>query len=235
MHHLAGKDVSVSFQFRVGGDLVIPDADTVTYTFYGADGVAVGSLTDVSIAATSTTLTITIPAAQNAITEATESRFIHLTFEKDGETYELSRSYNLTSFLPITASADSVRAITGLSAVDLPDSRVSVITTYFDLLEEYGDDFSTALRAGGLDATNANRMITAWAALEILPSLQISLAQEEASDTASYRRLAKIDFPGLKAYLSNVLDEAYRGISGTVSADPVFATTAVGTDAITGE
>tara|TARA_R110002072_G_scaffold23791_6_gene81600 strand:+ start:568 stop:1257 length:690 start_codon:yes stop_codon:yes gene_type:complete len=219
MWFTAGEDATVTVDYIVDGEYVTPDS--ATYRLLTADGTVALSG---SLPAESTTESVVIPAAQTAIIEEHESRFLKLEFVYASRVYHKMLSISLTGFLPLTGTPDDVRQTMGLDPLELKDEHVDLIGAYFDLRWANGDGFKQGLLAGGPRAISTNRAVVLKAALKICNSLPMRTHIVVQSEDSRVQRSAKIDFDAMRAEIEAQLAEEVNVAAGvTIAATTLFA------------
>lgn len=210
MWFFAGADVTLNFDFIVDGEYVVPAS--ANYSFRGHNGVVVGSTTNLTDLSTSAS--ITVPAVNNVLATGSlyENRYVLVTFVHEGRTHTLVQNYKLTNFVPITATADDVRRLTGLAVNELPDDDIDIMSGYFYLYDAYGTDFSNQLVATTYKNRLANEAIALRAALDVVISFPLRVPQSVKSEDAQFIRTAKIDWSGMEREIRRQLQEKITAV-----------------------
>lgn len=225
-----GEDKSLTIEFSVEGDLVVPDAGTTTYTVRDADGTPIVGLVDKPLMVNSTKAIITILAANHA---TAGYRHVSVAFQFQGTLYHVRRSYLVTTFVPIAACEDDVRVVLALTPDELPDSDIDLHYGYQTLLDD-GFDLSSVLTATDSTAVHANRAVVLKTALQLTTTLPLRALSSEKSDVGGVTRFSTIDWKALQRRLSGLLSDAVLKATGGTATSPVFLVTTAPTDPITG-
>lgn len=238
MYKTAGEDIAVVIRFLVGGDTVVPDAGSVSYSVRDNAGALMVGLSAVAVADPySTQTTITVPAASNAITGQIEKRAVIVRFTKDSIPHEIVEIYKLTAWLNLDVAPSAVRASLGLNEGELPDAEIDLPAAYFAIINEPEIDpvdFDAALAAGNASQIAANEAVVCRAALRVLPTLQTRMAAQERSGTSSFAR-QPVDYPRLRADLIARYSQALADALGIDSEAPTMIVFSTQTDPFTGE
>lgn len=243
MWQLAGKDYSTTVTFRdARGTAVAPDTDSVYLTVMDNIG---GLITDdVQQTVTGNQLAVTVLAADNALTgpNVVENRFIKLRYKASGIPCEISDSYQLTSFIPMTANVNSVRGMTGLTPEELPDGEVDLYQAYYTLADyltnEKGDTNTLVsyLTSGTTKSLKANQLIAIQAALDIAPGIPNRIAATQKTENAEFTR-NRIDVnqlvKDLRANRESLITQLLTTDLSTIPTKTIFVVTQP-TDPVTG-
>jgi hypothetical protein len=141
--------------------------------------------------------------------------------------------YDVEAFLPFGIARDGVRTKLGLVKSELEDDEIDLVTSYL----EFQSVASTTLVTDTYIKLLVRHAVEALAALKLLPSLQVKLAQKEVSGVSQYQR-AKIDWEELAAYLNSLIAAGYTAINpdlDPVNTGSIFLTVVRSPDAITGQ
>lgn len=200
---LANKSHSFVYEFFQDGEYIVPDIGSVTWTLYGNDG-SIGSQNNTALTTDASTNKVTLATSQgdNVISGAVEKRTIVIDYDINGQGYSDQIHYWITSLLNITVTEADVRAVLGVEPKELPDDAINIVEAYHDTSADLVNDITTILAAGDRSALKANRAITLKAALTVLPSLRLKVAQKETSDTIGYSRYTDMDWIALRDDLS---------------------------------
>lgn len=172
-----------------------------------------------------TTASLLLEAADLVIApeNQTEARYILLQFEVSGETVEQRTSFGLSPFLPIEASAQTVRTILGISGEELATDEVDLITSFYELSDTYGATMMTALSSGKVKVRNGvNKAIALKACIDLLPSLQLRTYQTNQNENAMFTRFRGIDWDRLAADLQGRLAESLADAGLAVDVTEVY-------------
>lgn len=213
-----------------------PDGD-ITWTLLDGAGATVTGGT-VTPEADSVSAVIAVPGAQNVISEAGvlfAHRELNWSYTVGGIAHNGRQRYRLEAFLPFGVSEEGVRRKLGVESHEIEDESIDLVGAF--------TDFRKKVTAALLDAVSGDDelvvcdAIEALAALNVLPTLQVSLAAKESSGTSQFQR-DKIDWKALRAHLE------YLVATGYATVNPATDTTAnlaplliavVRADPVTGE
>lgn len=237
MYETAGEDVTLQIPLLVEGDFVVPDIGSVTYTVRDGAGQPITGLIDVAVTTddATTSIEITVLAAKNAITADIEQRTVTVKFVSGGAGRRIQIIYKLTDWLNMSATPGDVRSVIGCNGSELADQDIDLVLAYFQSDALLGGTIlADELAGGGLASLNANRIIILRAALQVIPSLQLRIAQSETNGVVKYNRIAKLDFAALQAALAGQLADLIADLTGIpVSVGSLFILSS-GLDPITG-
>lgn len=146
------------------------------------------------------------------------SRELNWAYTVGGLAHTGSRRYRLEAFLPFGLSAEGVRRKLGVEAHELDDEKIDLVSAY-GRFGEYatGNELVAIEAAGGHPALVIGDAIEALAAIALIPSLQVSLAQKESSGTNQYQR-ASIDWAAIRVQLDEYAAAGRRLINPTFDA-----------------
>lgn len=218
MWHYADQDVSVGIDYEVDGDFVVPSS--ATYYVREADGTVLDTGAMPSLA---TSEAVSVLAANNALGVGNdyEQRFITVLFVYNNQTYQISKSYSIFAFTPLTSTPDHVRRELGLDRSELPDSEIGIPDAYFYLSSVHGATFTAAFTAGGSRAMSANKAVTLQAALDLAVSLPLRSFAMMRNEDAQLQRFNGMDFTELanqlRTKLANELEVAKETSEVTIT------------------
>lgn len=228
-----GEALTLPLPFRVGGDLVVPDAGSVTISIYAHDGTKLVDAEPV------TTPDYEISAAHHTIAanRVFEKRSFVLTFRYGGKLFTVRESYRITPFLHYSASAEDVRNFIGISAEELPDDAVDLFKAYVALRERVpAATLTAALTSGDVAEIRANDALVMLAVIDTVPSLLQRVAAMEADGILQFRRQTVKGYEALAAAAEHRLAVALSELgvvqSGTDAATMITKVTP--SDPITG-
>jgi len=213
MYVTAGEGLSLQIEFKVGGDFVVPDANTVKISIRNQSGGLVSGWNQQAVNhAGLTQYPLVIPADVNTAA-GREKRSIIVDFKVGGGSHRQIIHYFVTPWLNVTVTPVDVRRFFGVSEVDLPDTDVSVEEAYYGLLQTYDKiDIDAALVDVDM-MIYANNLVLANACLSVIHSMQVRLKKSETSDDESYIR-EKIDWasfiPQLQAMATSAADVIFE-------------------------
>lgn len=236
MYKLAGKDVTIWVSFQVNGDPAIPDVGSVTYTLRDHLGVEMTGQTDVPVTtdATTTGVSITLPASANTITQSLERRTLVVNWTKGGAPQVIRIPYWLHNWLNHSVTPDQVRSFIGINRDELPDEEIDLVRAYFkveDLLTK--TVLENALSGDPRETQLAEDAILAQAVLDLSPSLKARTAQRLTDGTIGFDRPKIDDFDLVMSRAREMLEAAISELTGS-STDTPIVIFGVRPDAITG-
>lgn len=210
MWFYAGENVSLNFDFKVDGEFVVPASASWALRLH--NGTQDGGST--ALTGLTTSASISIPSNKNGIAADAlfENRYVLVTFDHNGRSYNLVQSYRLTRFVPITAQPADVRRLTGLFENELPDSDISVTDAYFKLFDTYGTDFSNRLTETTFKARQANEAIALQAAIDVAVSFPMRIPQSVSNEDAQFSRASNIDWAELERNLRRQLQQSLTSV-----------------------
>lgn len=233
MWFYAGENVSLSFDFKVDGEFVVPtSASYLVRDHLGNALVATTSLTGLT-----TSATVQILAASNALGSGAlyENRYVLVNFIYAGKSHSMVQPYKISAFVPISAVPADVRRLTGLAENELPDQDIDLPTAYFQLLSSFGTDFTTALAATTALGQSAHEAVALQAAINVVSSFPLRVAQSVKAEDQQFTRALNIDWGGIEAELRRKLQQTMTSIvtSTTETLLDIFSVS-VPTDPFTG-
>lgn len=135
-------------------------------------------------------------------------------------------TYRVQQPIPFAVSGDGVRSKLGIEPHELRDDDIDLVSAYADLLDRIpdssADPYETAGNRGTILIIHA---IEALAALAVIASLQLKLAQRETSGTNEFQRYSSVDWGLIASELEAHVARAQQLL------DPTFD--AAGTGAFT--
>lgn len=226
----------VTARFLVDGQPRPPDLGSVTYSLYGQIGDLILENEPVTTGPTTTQIQIAPPDATDVRQLRFEKRTMVVKWTVGGLPYSQRLVYRLTAFLNHTVLPEHVRSYLGVKEKDLADSEIDLISAYLEAEDKLTAELlDITLSAGGLEERRANDVILYLAALRIIPSLKLRVAQEEREGTIGLVRAQLRDFADLEATTVSRLDEALQDIStATIVDTPILIVASLPTDVITG-
>ena len=232
---LTGESFNLVVDFIEDGVFVSPDQGSVRYVLRDKSGQPISGHINVVVPTTAgqTSAVINIPGDVNTNSAEFETRTIHITYLLGGRTLSQRFSYRVHNWLPYTATEAEVRAFTGLSATELPDQEIDLVSAYLHAKEDL-PDLNSFLQTGDLQAVRANRAIICHAVLALAHSFQMRALQSQGSETARASRFANINWNQIAHQASSELGELNQKLSNSLASSlPLFTLTG-GIDPITG-
>lgn len=233
----SGEAESYTVPLRVDNSLVVPDANSVYYTFRNGAGVPFPGRSDVAYTTTPTTTAVTINATAGENTKsasvAVEARRIDVRFKVNDLVYRNSFTYRVvdSSCALVTVEPSEVRALLGISTAELPDEDLDIIGTW---LKFKTNAYETLLAAGGVEALLILEAVAYTEALRVLPSLRMRAAQSEGDSSIHFTRFAKMDWAELERALTDGLSSALATATNTPEVVPGMGVLSTRVDPITG-
>jgi hypothetical protein len=231
----AGSDVTLIIDYMVDGVPVIPDSAAFVVRDHG--GLTVHSAL---LPAMTNSEALTVPAVYNSLVVGTvfENRFVLVSFLHEGATYQQRLSYRLHTFIPLTATAQSVRSELGLDPSELADADVDLVGAYVTLAASVGQSFINAFVSLGTTSLAANQAVVLQAALNVADSLALRTGASVRSEDHVFTRFDKIDFQALRnnleTKLAKTLDQAVAAVVSVGFNSNLFVLSQP-TDVITGQ
>ncbi len=241
-----GKTFTAILTFRdAHGTAVIPDVGTVYLTALDNEGDVIAGYDNLLQEPGGNQLQVSIPGGENTISgsNVVENRFVQVTYQVSGTSFQVDANYHLTPFIPMSATADQVRALTGLTVEELPTSEVDLYQAYYNLNDVLVSVKTSSLTlkdyliSGTVKSLKANQALAIQAALDIAPSIPNRIAATQKSQDAEFTRNSKIDPNRLAMDLlsqrDSLIDSLITADASVAQTRVLFAVTAP-TDVITG-
>lgn len=228
----ADTEIDFPISYLVEDDFVIPS--TASATIRDVQGAVVLQPTALDVSTTSAILQI--PADVTSIPPGTQHRtlFVNIRFVANGQLHERRHHLYLVPFIPLTVTEETVRQVLGLPVTDLSDREIRIYPAYFRLLAD-APAIEAALASGMNAALRANRAIAIEAALELVPSLALRVAQKMKSEDQEFSRFNNIDWNALTMSLEGELADLLDHINNVAEVPTVsHFSWANPTDPITG-
>lgn len=185
-----------------------PDGDVTWSVINGAGTIVVTDT--ITPQAGDVSATIVVPVISNTLPEGTlyEVRDLVWFYTTGGMTVSDEFRFTLEGRVPFGARPDGVRNKLGVSRDDLSDDEIELMKAFLWFENDVGAERLDALSAGTpVQQLIVANGIEAWAALSILPTLQVRIAASESSGTNEYAR-GKIDWASIEAELDRFVDAA---------------------------
>lgn len=223
----ADEPVSLLVPLIVGGDYVLPDTGSVTWTLRYHNGTV--ALADQPVAS-ATSVLLQLASEYQTITREIENRFVTVKFTISGTPHRIDLSYRLVSFLPLTVTPADVRTYLGLDQEELPDEMVDVLGAYLTCKARV-PQLETFLVE---DPLPAHDLVRAMAALQVADTLPVRVMQSQRSDSNQMTRF-RVDFGVLRKRAEDDIDRLVAHL--TEAEQFAFEFVRLGTviDAVTGE
>lgn len=208
LNHLAATDLRLTFDIKVGGEFVVPDANTLELIIRGPQGIPLAPYTPLPMGnPQGNSISHVVPASFNImLADSTlEMRFAEMHFNWQSKHYSVKTPYRLIKFMPIQVGPQEVREALGVEYHELPDEAVDIFQSYAKLTVNTA--FMEALQSNDVRSIRANQVLLYTEALRIAPSLRARILKQEGEDNALYTRF-NMDFDKLKAELQGALTDA---------------------------
>lgn len=240
MDYVAGEDVVLAVRYRgPTGDYVTPDLGSVRYTVRDNDGAVVDGQVDVLVTTDPLTVqsTLVIPAAANTLVGRFAYRTVVVSFSAGGVPHQTKLRYRITPWLNHTVQPAQVRSYFGVNTSELADDDIDLMEAYLQVETEIGDPalLETLLSSGDARQININNAILYRAALNVLPSIQLRLAQEEADGSKRYTRFARLDMTKLEQATMALYTQAMADATGIPTPAKTLFMLSTQSDPITGD
>jgi hypothetical protein len=211
-----------------------PDGD-VTWELLADDGTVLDSGT-ITPAADQISVLIPLSSEATALPDGILQDTLDVTwsYAVSGAIRNGEARYMLEARLPLGISPDGVRTKLGVTASELPNTEISLVSSYLIFVDAIGIPPTDAIGIAQLRIRDA---IEAQAALALIPTMAVRIATSESSGTNEFKR-QDIDWGAIAADLATMIDLGYLAVDPTFDAGAVtgelflLATPAV--DPITG-
>ena len=213
----AGQSFSLPVEFRDGANFVVPDANSVRATIYDSAGTALvngaavdhGGSSRISYGVTQVTLATGQVATRYELV-------IRYTFGSGVYPGEIREPYTVIKYAAHGASPQDVRALLGLTSVELSDALIDVQLAYLNSVWDVTDAvFTAALAEGGQRNESCRQLVIARAAQDLMPSLKLRVAQNLVDGTRQFERLREVELDEL----ADELADMYAYHRGVVTGD----------------
>jgi len=184
--------------FEIQGRFLTPDASNVAVVVYNDQGVEAYSKVFSFDPAYYYVMAGELLFA--SLDAAYEFFTIKVTFQSNGKSHTFKDIIRLQRDPMIYTDENSVRTILGASEKELPNEEIDIYGAYAELSVDLGISFIS----NNSNIKNANDLITYHEALKQLDSLELKLLKSDEFDDIRQARLAKFDYVGMKARLTNV-------------------------------
>lgn len=198
----AGEPYATLIAFNTG----LPSG-VVSYELFGNDGQQLLT-SNFTAEDGSVSHLLVIPAEHNTCaTPLFEGRRLAYHYQTATELVSKTLYYRVEKPLPVAATADGVRKKLGVEPHELENDDIDLLTAYTVLLEKDRSNLlPPILTAGNSDTLKVIHALEAQAALELLPTMQIKIAQRETGGTNEFQRFTRIDWEqielGLRVHLA---------------------------------
>lgn len=192
-----------------------PDGD-VTWRLLAADGSEISNGT-VTPAAEAVSVHLPLAAADVALPSGVFQSTVDLlwSYMVGGAAINGEQRYTIEARLPLGISPDGVRSKLGVSPSELPDSEIPLVYSYLSFVDTVSQSAYDAALDGGLVDLRIRNAVEAMAALSLVSTMQLRIAQSESSDSNQFKRQT-IDWAVLRSELSAIVDK------GLVAVDPLY-------------
>lgn len=211
----AGSPFAQLIEFRTG----LPTG-AISYTLIGNSGEVLVD-DEVTPEAGAISYLIVIPGSENTCSkELFETRTLVYTYTTASGIVSDRVVYRVDKAIPFAVSGAGVRLKLGIDAHELSDDEVDLVSAYAELLN-YGDA-SPYEATGDRNTLIMAHAIEAIAAMSLISSLQLKIAQREDSGTNKFIRYGSPDYEQLEADLLThiararaLLDPTYDALGDT--------------------
>lgn len=229
----SGNAASFLVEFPSGS----PDG-SLNWRLLGPDGSLLTQGTEI-VAPSAVSATIIVPTEFNTLPdgELTSYRDLLWSYDLNGELYNDERRYTLEGRVPYGVTYDGVRTKLGVAKHDLPDEEIGLVKAYYDFATLLSPN-SYPSSIDGASSLRVRDAIEATAALSLIPTMQVRIANKESSGTDTFQR-QKIDWVALADHLAGIVTGGLLVIVPTF--DPlagvgaIFILAAPAVDSFTGE
>lgn len=227
------REAGTSFTVRV--DLLeVPTTGTTTYTIRDHDGSPISGHIDQPLP-DGQIVTVDFPSAITALTPGSDfgKRTLVVRFtDSDGSTKIVTKVVRLIPFINTYVTPEMVRDWIGLNETELPVDQVNIPSAYLAVKREL-EDIDTLLAAGDATEVAANDAILARAVLDLIPSLQLTVARSQTDGPISFDRFSELDLERLAQQARDLYDAALDTV-GRTAVEPDLFTVVQRADPFTG-
>jgi hypothetical protein len=233
-----GDQARLLFEFKVGGEFVVPSAATYTLRDNAGSTLQTAGIT-LDESTTETLVTIAPDFNTIGTGKVFENRSVDVAFTFGSQTYRLRQSYRVMPWLNYTCDITTIRSVMGLLDHELSEQDIDLPAAYFMVAERVTKVvLDNALAAGNLTTIYANTAIALSGAMNTIPSLRLRVAVAIKDDNQTFQRTADIDFDALADSLRDVYEDAVYSLVPLIDRKPEITLLAVKmtspTDVITG-
>lgn len=226
MEYEAGTSFSVTVDL---GE--VPEDGTLSYTIRQHDGSTLSGHTNQPLTS-SQLVTVDFPSAITSITKTFEKRTLIFDYKHNGASKRVTRFIKLVPFINTVVTGEMVRDWFGLSESELDLSRISVFDAYMEVKKDI-QGIDTFLSAGDETENAANNAVLARAAMRLIPSLKLLVAQSQTDGPIEFQRYSDIDFEAFEDRAKRLYDESLSAL-GRGEAEPDLFTVVQRPDAFVG-
>lgn len=207
IYKVKGANAIFTIDFKVDGEFVIPELDSVYLTVRDSSLISYPSYNNQPLPGiTTSSYQLSVDSIVQTTSEETTLRFVQLKFTSNGVVHSQNFSYTVTDFLPITVSAEDVRNIFGAEYREIPDDSFDIPFQYFRLNRKYGALFKSAY-LDAVGSQHANRVLAYACALSLIISAPTRiLKRERTSDSSEFER-QRVDFTALEAKITSMMSQ----------------------------
>lgn len=231
-----GKPSTFHFDFKVDGELVVPSAASYALTANGGSQIGSPASHSLTITSGETSVNIAISSGENTASIPNEIRYIDVTFTYAGATYTGSSFWYLKPNAKIPVTAEEVRAVLGVTDIEVPDADVDIIEAMFLCQNDVpAKNLQAVLDAGAVEMPWVILAIRYQAAIQVSIALKNRVMQSEQADNSIYARFTDVDFDAIREELRQRYSTALlHTTAGSTPTIPLLSKMATGVDAITG-
>ena len=238
MYVLSGEAITIPVRFRVGGNLVVPDTDSVKGTIRDQAGSIVSGW-DHKTLDNGGLNTMNVPILGTVNTASVrEKRSLIVDYAYKGAGYKAIIHYFVTPWLNLTLSPQDVRDFFGANESELPDNLASPEAGYYRAIDLYSSSKKSQLDAALIDPDlmqAANNIVLGLACFAVLEIMKVRIMKQELSDQESYARFDSLDMiADFQPKIAGLVASAADAVFNRAAATPTLFDVSVGTDVITG-
>jgi len=210
-----------------------PDAN-ITWTLSSPDGTVLDTgVVTPTTSAVSAVILISSNLNDLPTGDFVAARDLSWYYTVDGVGYGGDIRYTLEGVVPFSCTPQGVRDKLGVEQHELPDVAIPLMDAYLQLRNELDID---SLQAGdSREQRLVANALEAKAALAVLPTLQVRVAQSEDSGTNAFARFSKVDWFKLEEHLGSFIWDLSQELGATPGAGTgLFTAAGPATDPFTG-
>lgn len=240
MEVLSGTGCSLRVVFQDKYQTLVPDSGSVKLNLRSHNGTLLITDQTITVPNGENSVSINIAGSNNTLSGGQKfaSRTAHITYQVGGQTYHQYYPYRVIPWLNHSVTEDKVRFALGVNSNDLPDEAIDITRAYYQAEARLAEDsltIATELASGTLNEVRANEVILCTAALEVLPSLRLSVSQKEDNGALSFARFAQApEWDVIEEKIRNRLASALEELANTATSASTLLTFATRTDPVTG-
>lgn len=235
----AGLASTYTIRFKVDGEAVSPDANSVRFTLSDSAGAAIAGYNNlaVTVAPNATLANVSVTNVANTKTLVNELRYCETTFLYLGASYTMRDHYQLRSTLKFPVTCDDIRGALNLSVSEIPDLYIDIFKAYDQVAIAIAPNTIPAVMASGsAQVPDVIEAVKYRAALDIVNIIESVMFQTEQADNTLYGRYDHVDFENMRSITSQYYNAAVMRLNGHPEGlIPKFSIATADTDTITGK